>query len=106
MSGRGERITHGGPVRNDVTLFNDQDDLFMGLFLLDILQHRFAHRSNWTSSIEYHVEDDIRKVNDTVKLTICPPWGSFRVNPSSIYYMTAVCVVIDGFLRDTAPICR
>ena len=73
MSGKGERITHGGPVRNDVTLFNDRDDLFMGLFLLDILQHRFAHHSNWTSSVEYRVEDNIGRVNDFVKPAIGPP---------------------------------
>ena len=51
----------------------------MGFFLFDILQHIFAHRSDWISSIEY-VEDNVGRVDDFAKLAIDPPWGSFRVN--------------------------
>ena len=39
----------------------------------DILQHRFAHGSNWISSVEYHVEDNIGRVDDTAKPAIDTP---------------------------------
>ena len=69
---RQARVAHGDPVRNEVTLVNDQDDLLMSFLLLDVLQHRFAHRSDWISSIEY-VEDNVRRVDDFVKLAIDAP---------------------------------
>jgi len=67
-SGDGE-IAHGDPVRNEITLVNDQNDLFMSFLLFDILQNRFAHRSNWISRVEY-MEDDIRRIDNFVKLAI------------------------------------
>ena len=78
-SGEEGGITHGDPVWNEVTLVNNQDDLFMGFLLFDILQHRLAHRSDWISGIE-DVEDNVGRVNDFVKLAIDTPRGSFRVN--------------------------
>lgn len=72
VSGGEGEITYGDPVRDEVTFVDDQYDLFMSFFLFDILQHRFAHRSNWISSIEY-VEDNVGRVDDFVKLAVDPP---------------------------------
>jgi len=68
----GGEVTHGDPVWNEVTLVDDQDDLLMGFFLFDILQHGFTHRSDWISSVEY-VEDNVGRVDDFVKLAIDTP---------------------------------
>jgi len=39
------------PVRYQVAFVDDQYDLFVSLLLLDVLEHRVAHRSKWVSSI-------------------------------------------------------
>lgn len=70
--GREGGVTHGDPVWNEVTLVNDQDDLLVGFFLFDILQHGFTHRSDWISSVEY-VEDNVGRVDDFVELAIDTP---------------------------------
>jgi len=62
-------IAHGDPIRNEITLVNDQNDLLVSFLLFDILQNGFAHRSNWISRVEY-MEDDIRRVDDLVKLAV------------------------------------
>jgi hypothetical protein len=51
-------IAHGDPVRNEVTLVDDQHDLFVSLFFLDILQNGFAHRPHRVSRVQ-DMEDDI-----------------------------------------------
>jgi hypothetical protein len=51
----------------------------MSFFLFDILQHRFAHRPDWITSIEY-VEDNVGRVDDFIKLAIDTPGGPFRIN--------------------------
>ena len=51
-------IAHSDPVRNEVALVDDQDDLFVSFLLLDVFQNRFPHRSHWVSRVE-DVEDDV-----------------------------------------------
>lgn len=58
----------------------------MSFLLFDILQHRLAHSSDWISSVEY-VEDNVRRVDDFVKLAIDTPRGSFRVNRLDVVCM-------------------
>jgi len=65
-------VAYGDPVWNEVALVDDQDDLFMSFLLLDILQDGFTHGSNWISRIEY-MKDDVRRVNDLVKLAVDTP---------------------------------
>lgn len=49
---------YGDPVWDEVTLINDQHDLFVSFLLFDILQHGFAHRADWISRVEY-VKDNV-----------------------------------------------
>ena len=65
-------MAYSDPVRNEVTLVDDQDDLFVSFLLLDILQNRFTHRSDWISRVEY-VEDNVRRIDDFVKFAIDTP---------------------------------
>ena len=65
-------MAYSDPVRNEVTLVDDQDDLFVSFLLPDILQNRFAHRSDWISRVEY-VEDNVRRIDDFVKFAIDTP---------------------------------
>lgn len=65
-------MAYSDPVRNEVTLVDDQDDLLVSFLLLDILQNRFAHRSDWISRVEY-VEDNVRRIDDFVKFAIDTP---------------------------------
>ena len=64
-------VAHSDPVRDEVTLVDDQDDLFMSFFLFDIVQNGFAHRSQRVSCVE-DMEDNIRRVDDLVEFAIDP----------------------------------
>ena len=65
-------MAYSDPVRNEVTLVDDQDDLFVSLLFFNVLQNRFAHRSDWISRVEY-VEDNVRRIDDFVKFAIDTP---------------------------------
>ena len=44
--------THCYPVRDKIAFIEQKDDLFMCLFLLDVIQDRVAHRPERVPSVE------------------------------------------------------
>lgn len=65
----GERLSYRNPVGNQITFVDNEHNLLVGLFLLNILQHGFAHRTKRVASVQ-DVENDVRGINDFVQLSV------------------------------------
>lgn len=50
--------TYSYPVRHQIALVDNQDNLLVCLFLLQVLQYRLAHGSKWITGIQ-DMQDDV-----------------------------------------------
>ena len=64
----------------------------MSFLLLDILQDGLAHRPDWIACVE-DVKNNVRRVDDLVKLAIDTPRRSFRVDRLDV---VGVSLFFDG----------
>ena len=71
--------THSDPIRDQVALVNDEDDLLMCLLLAHVLQHALAQRSERIARVK-DMNKDVRRVDDLVELAVYPARGALGVD--------------------------
>ena len=63
--------TYRNPVRNKITLVQNVDQMLVGSLLLNVLLDGLTSGFKWISGIK-HVDHNIRRINDLVKLVPYP----------------------------------
>ena len=76
-----ENKAYGNPAWNEITLVDNQHDLFMSFFFFDIVQYRFTQGTQWISGVN-NMQNNIRGVDDFIEFSI---------------YSTRCALGIDGF---------
>lgn len=62
-------VAGGDPVRHQVALVDDEDNLLVRFFFADVLQDTLAKRPERIAGVD-NMEDNVRGVDDLVQLTI------------------------------------
>jgi len=65
------RLTYGYARGDEVAFVEDEQEMLVRRFLLDVFLHAAASRSFWISRVQ-DVEDDVRGVDDFVQLVPYP----------------------------------
>jgi hypothetical protein len=81
-----ERVAHSDPVGNEITLVDDQDDLFMCLLPLDEIQDGLTHGTQRIASVQ-NVENDIGRINDLVEFAVYTTRSAFGIDRFDIIGM-------------------